>query len=361
MRLSNQTSMNETTKLMSPRVIKAIHPCSPEVDNFVRNTRAGIIDILQGRSHKLLVVVGPCSIHNVDEALIYASELKQLAEQYVDELLVVFRAYVEKPRSTVGWKGLVSDPDLDGSLDVGKGLRASRNLFAQLNSMGLPVATEVLNPLVAPYLEDLISWAAIGARTSESQPHRELASGLRCVVGVKNNTEGNVDVAMSAMRAIAQPHTFVSIADCGSACIKTTKGNIASHLVLRGGSTRPNYDAESIKMCVQQLQAQDLCDRLVVDCSHANSNKDHRNQAKVVDEILTQRLTGFTAVKGLMLESNILAGIQPLNTDGQLKFGTSITDSCIDMKETRVLLRRIAESVRLTSKDSIEVPLAVAS
>lgn len=357
---SNQKNKNETTKVMPPQVIKAIHPCSPEVGNFVRNTRADIIDILQGRNHRLLVIVGPCSIHNVDEALIYASELKQLADRYEDELLVVYRAYVEKPRSTVGWKGLVSDPDLDGSLDVGKGLLASRTLFAQLSSLGLPVATEVLNPLVAPYLEDLISWAAIGARTSESQPHRELASGLPCVIGVKNNTEGNIDVALSAMQSIAQPHAFVSIADSGAACIRTTKGNVASHLVLRGGSNRPNYDAHSIRKCVQQLHARNLCASLIVDCSHANSNKDHRNQSKVVDEILAQRTSGLTAVKGLMLESNIFAGNQPLTADGQLKFGMSITDSCIDMEETELLLSRIAESVRETTNGSIAAPIAVA-
>lgn len=360
MLLSTYKCVNETEELMSPGAIKATNPCLPRVGNFVRNTRTKIIDILHGKDHRLLVIVGPCSIHDVDEALIYASELKKLADRYVDELLVVFRAYVEKPRSSIGWKGLVSDPDLDGSMNVGKGLLASRTLFAQLSSLGLPVATEVLNPLVAPYLEDLISWAAIGARTSESQPHRELASGLPCVIGVKNNTEGNIDVAMSAMQSIAQPHAFVSIADSGAACIRTTQGNVASHLVLRGGSKRPNYDAQSIAKCVQQLHARNLCGSLVVDCSHANSNKDHRNQSKVVDEILTQRTSGSTVVKGLMLESNILAGNQPLTANGQLKFGTSITDSCIDMEETELLLSRIAESVRETSNGSIVAPIAVA-
>lgn len=360
MLMSTHKRVNETEELMSPRAIKAVHPCTQQVGAFVRNKRTDIIDVLHGRDRRLLVIVGPCSIHDVDEALIYASELKKLADHYADELLVVFRAYVEKPRSSIGWKGLLSDPDLDGSLDVGKGLLASRSLFSLINSMRLPIATEVLNPLVAPYLDDLISWAAIGARTSESQPHRELASGLPCVIGVKNNTEGNIDVATSAMQSIAQPHAFVSIAESGAACVRTTEGNVASHLVLRGGSDRPNYDTDSIGKCVQQLQAKGLCESLVVDCSHANSKKDHRNQAKVVDEILAQRRSGLTAVKGIMLESNILAGNQPLTANGQLKFGTSITDSCIDMEETELLLSRIAESVRESSNGSIVEPIAVA-
>lgn len=358
MLLSATQRRSEDTKLLSPQAIKELLRSSPSTDDFVQSKRKEINNILRGKDHRLLTIVGPCSIHNVDEALIFASELKNLADEYVNELLVVFRAYVEKPRTSVGWKGLVSDPDLDGSQDVHKGLVLSRTLFRKLNRMGLPVATEVLNPLVASYLVDQVSWASIGARTSESQPHRELASGLTCTVGVKNNTAGDIDVAISAMQSIAEPHTFISIGDGGTACVRTTTGNTSAHIVLRGGNTRSNYDTRSIQHCVQRLKERGLCDGIVVDCSHANSNKDHRNQAKVVDEILAQRRNGSCAVKGLMMESNICAGNQPLSADGRLKFGTSITDSCIDMAETARLIHLIAESVRNVTNDLVPAPIA---
>ena len=284
-------------------------------------------------------------IHDVAAAKEYAQRLKTLSDEIADQVFIVMRAYFEKPRSTVGWKGLINDPYLDDSFKVAQGLHIGRQLLLDLSEMGLPLATEALDPITPQYLQDLISWSAIGARTTESQTHREMASGLSCPVGFKNGTDGSLGVAINALQSVANPHRFLGISPEGQVSVVHTKGNAHAHIVLRGGSNGPNYSAEHIANCEAALAKLDLTQSIMIDCSHANSNKDHRQQRNVVDAVRAQLDEGNQSVTGLMIESHLNAGNQSINNAGGLDYGVSITDACIDWQETEELLRDLAGSL----------------
>ncbi|WP_280546347.1 MULTISPECIES: 3-deoxy-7-phosphoheptulonate synthase [unclassified Halomonas] len=336
---------NPARPLPTPGELRRELPLSPELAARIEAQRQAIHEILAGHDGRLLVVVGPCSIHDPEAALAYARRLAALAPQVEDRLLPVMRVYVEKPRTTVGWKGLAYDPDLDGSDDMARGLEVSRRLMREVAELGLPVATELLQPMLAPYLEDLLSWVAIGARTTESQLHRELASGLDAAVGFKNATGGDIGVALDAMRAAAHPHSHFGLDEDGRPVVAETDGNPHTQLVLRGGYGEPNYQAAHVQAARHALEDAGLSPRLMVDCSHANARKDHRRQSEVLLDVLAQRQAGETALAGLMLESHLHEGKQPLDP-GRLRHGVSVTDACIGWETTEHLLLTAAERLR---------------
>ncbi len=332
--------------LITPQQLKLQHPVSNDINEQVQRSRSAVKNILQREDPRLLVVVGPCSIHDVDAALDYAERLARLSQEVGDSLLLVMRAYFEKPRTTVGWKGLVSDPHLDDSFEFGEGLSIARRLLLDIATMDLPISTEALDPITPQYLQDLISWTAIGARTTESQKHREMASGLSSAVGFKNGTDGSLMVALNALQSVASPHGFLGINNSGQVAVLHTSGNTHAHLVLRGGGSGPNYDADSIANAESELIKTGLAPNIMVDCSHANSNKDHNRQPVVARDIAAQIAAGNRSLIGLMIESNIEAGNQALQPDrGKLQYGVSVTDACIDWDTTEDLLREIATTV----------------
>lgn len=330
--------------LPSPAELRQRLPLSAALAERVQHDRQAIRAILDGRDPRLLVVVGPCSLHDADSALDYAERLAALAPEVSDQLLLVMRAYVEKPRTTVGWKGLVYDPRLDGSGDMAEGLALSRRLMLDMLERGLPVATELLQPLVAGYLDDLLGWAAIGARTSESQVHREMVSGLDLPVGFKNGTDGSLGIACDAMRSAAHPHQHFGIDGLGRPALVQTLGNPDTHLVLRGGHGGPNYDVASVRAAREGLEKQGIPARIMVDCSHANSAKDPLRQPAVLASVLDQRLGGDASLRGVMLESHLFDGCQPLK--GELRYGVSITDGCLGWGGTEALLLDAAGRLR---------------
>lgn len=330
--------------LPSPAVLRQRLPLSDALAARVHADRNAIRAVLDGRDPRLLVVVGPCSLHDPVAALEYAERLAALAPELSDQLLLVMRAYVEKPRTTVGWKGLLYDPHLDGRGDMAEGLRLSRRLMLDILEAGLPLATELLQPMAASYFDDLLGWAAIGARTSESQIHRELVSGLDLPVGFKNGTDGSLTIACDAMRSAAHPHRHFGIDALGHPALLETHGNPDTHLVLRGGHRAPNHDAASVAQARAALAKQGIAARLVVDCSHANSGKDPLRQPAVLAEVIEQRLAGDVSLRGVMLESNLFDGCQPLS--GELRYGVSITDGCLGWIGTERLLRETAEALR---------------
>lgn len=311
----------------------------------VEAQRQAIRAILDGHDDRLLVVVGPCSIHDPEAALAYAERLAELSRRVDDRLLLVMRVYVEKPRTTVGWKGLAYDPHLDGSDDMAVGLALSRRLMRDIAALGLPVASELLQPMAAGYFDDLLAWAAVGARTTESQIHREMASGLEAVVGFKNATDGDIGVAIDAMQAAAHGHRHFAMGLDGSPEMRETAGNAHTHLVLRGGHGQPNYDAASVATSRRALSEAGLAARIMVDCSHANSRKDHRRQSEVLLDVLDQRLAGDDSLVGVMIEGHLNEGKQPLKP-GALRYGVSITDACLGWETTESLLTRAAERLR---------------
>ena len=324
-------------------------PVDADLAGQIRQHRDEINAILAGDDDRLLVVVGPCSIHDLKAAREYAQRLAVIEPQVRDRLKLVMRVYVEKPRTTVGWKGLAYDPHLDGSDDMATGLRQARELMREINQLCLPVATELLQSLTAAYLEDLLGWAAIGARTTESQIHREMASGLGCVVGFKNGTDGGVEVAVQAIGAAAHGHRHFGMDDSGRPALIETAGNPHTHVVLRGGHGQPNYDAASVAACRRELEGAGLTPRLMVDCSHANSRKDHRRQSEVMLDVLSQRLAGDDALIGVMLESHLNEGKQALPAAeklSQLRHGVSVTDACLGWETTEHLLSLAAERLR---------------
>ena len=329
--------------LPPPAELKARLPLGDAARQTVENGRAAVEAILDGRDPRLLVVVGPCSIHDVEAAKDYARRLKALHDELAGELFIVMRVYFEKPRTTVGWKGLINDPYMDDSFDIEEGLSRARSLLLYLAEIGLPAGTEALDPITPQYLGDLISWTAIGARTTESQTHREMASGLSTAVGFKNGTDGSLDVAINAMRSAANPHSFLGITqqDGRSAVIRTA-GNRYGHVVLRGGA-QPNYDSVSIALCEKALADAGLSTRLMVDCSHANSSKDPALQPLVMENLVNQVIEGNRSIVAVMIESNIGFGAQKLTGDpADLAYGVSITDGCIDWETTERMLRESA-------------------
>ena len=344
MQLEN-LNVEQQEVLITPEQLKARLPVSEDVREAVNGYREIVRNIVDRKDPRLLVVVGPCSIHDVDAAKEYAQRLKGLADDVADQIFVVMRAYFEKPRSTVGWKGLINDPHLDDSFKVAEGLHIGRQLLLELSQMGLPLATEALDPITPQYMQDLISWSAIGARTTESQTHREMASGLSCPVGFKNGTDGSLGVAINALESVASPHRFLGISPTGQVSVIQTKGNAHGHVVLRGGSSGPNYAPEHIQACESALEKLGLTQSIMVDCSHANSNKDHRQQRNVVDSVIQQIAAGNRSITGLMIESHLHEGNQSINNPDGLSYGVSITDACINWDETDSLLRQLAEQL----------------
>ncbi|EMA4783165.1 3-deoxy-7-phosphoheptulonate synthase [Providencia rettgeri] len=341
----NNVNIQDEQVLITPESLKQKYPLSHSSLHAIATSRQMIADIIHQRDPRLLVVCGPCSIHDVDAAIEYGERLKKLAEELSDSLYIVMRVYFEKPRTTVGWKGLISDPFMDGSFEMEKGLHIARDLLTSLVNMGLPLATEALDPNNPQYLGDLFSWSAIGARTTESQTHREMASGLSMPVGFKNGTDGSLSTAINALKAAAMPHRFMGINQSGQVCLLHTKGNSNGHVILRGGK-KPNYEAEDIAACEVEMKKAGLAPSLMVDCSHGNSNKDYRRQPQVVDSIIEQIVNGNESITGIMLESHINEGNQTSEqARDMMKYGVSVTDACINWQTTETVLRNLHQAL----------------
>ncbi|EED32984.1 3-deoxy-7-phosphoheptulonate synthase [gamma proteobacterium NOR5-3] len=333
--------------LPTPAALKQLVPLTDALEQAVTASRQSVFDILDRKDHRLLVVVGPCSIHDTQAAVEYARRLRALADELNDSLFIVMRAYFEKPRTTVGWKGLINDPYLDDSFRIEEGLTIARQLLTDIVTMGLPVSTEALDPISPQYLQDLISWSAIGARTTESQTHREMASGLSSAVGFKNGTDGGLTVAVNALGAASQSHRFLGINSKGQVSVFTTRGNRYGHVVLRGGSGGPNYDSVNVKLCEQALEKASMAQNIMVDCSHANSNKDPSLQPLVADNVANQIVAGNQSLIGLMIESHLHAGNQSMTANpADLQYGISITDGCISWEDTEACLRSLHGKLR---------------
>lgn len=331
----------------SPRELLAQLPASQKSLETVSDSRRVVADILEGRDKRLLAIVGPCSIHDEAAAFDYAERLLELRKDLEDQMYIIMRVYFEKPRTKLGWKGLILDPALDGSHDISNGLRRARSILGGITSRGMPAGSEALDPIVPQYIDDLVSWAAIGARTTESQTHREMASGLSMAVGFKNGTDGSVDIAVNAMASSCAPHHFIGIDADGRTAIVQTKGNELGHIILRGGKNGPNYYREKIEDTASQLAQAGLPQRVVIDCSHANANKDFRRQSLVLEEAIRYRCSGIESIKGFMLESNLVEGRQDIPKDlSKLVYGMSVTDSCIGWDETARVMRAAAKQLR---------------
>ncbi len=335
----------EIKELVPPAELLKEFPITEAAAKTVFDARQAIHRVLHGADDRLVVIIGPCSIHDVDAAREYAARLMEARERHGDDLLVLMRVYFEKPRTTVGWKGLINDPYLNGSFQINNGLRIARELLLDLNSKGLPVGCEFLDMITPQYIADLVSWGAIGARTTESQIHRELASGLSCPVGFKNGTDGNVKIAVDAIRAAQAPHHFLSVTKEGHSAIVSTTGNEDCHIILRGGK-QPNYDAESVEGAAQELAAANLTARIMIDTSHSNSSKQHERQILVGEDIAQRVASGDNRIFGLMVESHLKAGRQDHVPGKELIYGMSITDACIGWEESESLLGVLAEAVR---------------
>ncbi len=333
-------------ELAAPEVVHQQHQITETAAETVWKSRQAIHQLLHGEDDRLLVVVGPCSIHDVAAAKEYVSRLKPLIEQYQQELLVVMRVYFEKPRTRIGWKGLINDPDLDQSFNINKGVALARELLLDINDQGVPAATEFLDLISPQYIADLISWGAIGARTTESQAHRELASGLSCPVGFKNGTDGKLQIAIDGIWAASQPHHFLSVTKQGHSAIFSTAGNEDCHVILRGGDGRPNYDAESVQDAIVGLEKAQQNSHLMIDLSHANSRKDYKRQLDVGRDVAHQIRAGNERIMGVMIESHLVEGRQDIKDGTGLVYGQSVTDACIGWEATETLLEILAESVR---------------
>ena len=337
---TNNLKITAITPIIAPADLRQVFPLSDRDRSFVSRSREQIKEIIQRKDRRLMVVVGPCSIHDTEAAVEYAKRLSRLSKQVEDQLLLIMRVYFEKPRTTGGWKGLINDPDMDGTHLISKGLGIARGLLSRITALEVPVANEMLDPITPEYVADMISWGAIGARTTESQTHREMSSGLSFPVGFKNGTDGNLQIAIDAMKAAQHPHSFLGINREGRTSIIQTSGNPDVHIVLRGGSRKVNYHPEDIASTEESLKKNSLLPTIMVDCSHGNSNKDYQKQPEVLESVVSQILAGNTSISGVMIESYLEAGNQKIPTDiSQLKYGVSITDACIDWATTeRILL-----------------------
>lgn len=342
---TDDVRIREIKELLPPVALLEKHPITETASTTVFESRQAIHNMLTGTDDRLLVVIGPCSIHDTEAALEYGRKLKVLRDELKGELEIVMRVYFEKPRTTVGWKGLINDPFLDGSFNINDGLRIARKLLLDLTDSGMPTAGEFLDMITPQYLADLISWGAIGARTTESQVHRELSSGLSCPVGFKNGTDGNLRIAIDAIRAAAAPHHFLSVTKFGHSAIVATGGNPDCHVILRGGK-EPNYDAGHVRAAIADLAAAGLPEKLMVDFSHANSRKDYRRQMEVCEDICSQVSSGNKAIFGVMVESHIVEGRQDPKPGQALAYGQSITDACIGWESSDQLLRELAQAVK---------------
>jgi 3-deoxy-7-phosphoheptulonate synthase len=341
----NNINVLDEVVLTTPLELKQELPLGDTARQNVLNYRQQLGDIIEGKDSRYLVVCGPCSIHDIDAAKEYALRLKKLHDKYQDKLFIVMRVYFEKPRTTVGWKGLINDPNLDDSFDVEAGLRKARKLLIWLAELGLPAGTEMLDPITPQYLGELFCWSAIGARTTESQTHREMASGISMPVGFKNGTDGNINVAINALKSVSSKHHFLGINREGAVAQIKTKGNAYGHIILRGGKT-PNYDSVNLALLQQSLDEQNMTAKLVVDCSHGNSQKDYRRQPLVFQNVVEQILHGNDAIVGMMLESHLYAGNQKLTRPEDLEYGISVTDACIDWETTEKLLEESYQQLK---------------
>ena len=338
--MTNITNINirELSNLPSPEFYQKKFPSSEQQTSLIKESRKTIENILEGKDNRLLLLMGPCSIHDTKAGIQYAEKLKELADKVSKNIYIVMRVYFEKPRTTVGWKGLINDPDLNGSYNIPKGIETAREFLSEVTKIGLPTATEFLDPFTPQYIGDLVSWGAIGARTAESQTHRQMASGLSMPIGFKNGTGGSVQLAIDGMIACEGEHAFLGIDDDGKTSIVITKGNKANHIILRGGVSGPNYDKDSINEAQELLKKNNLVPNIVVDCAHANSNKDHNMQPIVFKEVIKQRLAGNEKIIGIMLEGNINPGNQSLGNIEDLEFGVSITDKCVGWEKTEEII-----------------------
>lgn len=333
--------------LISPAVLAYYLPLTEQASELVANARAQADAILRGEDDRLLVIVGPCSIHDPEAAMEYAVKLKAEAERLEEDIFIIMRVYFEKPRTTVGWKGLINDPGLDDSFDINHGLRVARGLLLDLANMGVPAGTEFLDTISPQYIADLIAWGAIGARTTESQIHRELASGLSMPVGFKNGTSGSIQIALDAIQSSSRPHHFLSVTKQGVSAIVSTAGNESCHLILRGGKNGPNYEQADVEATATMLREQKLIESLMIDCSHGNSNKDYRNQPLVAKSVAHQIAAGSKVITSVMIESNLVAGNQKLSKEpGAMTRGQSVTDACIGWEDTVETLAVLAAAVR---------------
>jgi 3-deoxy-7-phosphoheptulonate synthase len=334
------------TEVRPPQVLHELFPLSETASKTVYETRQQIHSILTGEDDRLLVIIGPCSIHDTKAAREYAERLKTQIAHYEKDLLIVMRVYFEKPRTTVGWKGLINDPHLNESFEINKGLEEARSLLVDINDMGVPCATEFLDLISPQYVADLVSWGAIGARTTESQGHRELASGLSCPIGFKNGTDGGFKIAVDAIRAANNPHIFLSLTKMGHSAIFSTTGNPDCHVILRGGNDGPNYDEDSVNQAVSELEKAGVQKKLMIDCSHANSSKQHERQLIVAQSIREQLSKGADHIMGAMVESHLIEGRQDVISGQPLTYGQSITDACISWESSLTLLEDLATGVR---------------
>ena len=338
--MTNITNINirELSNLPSPEFYQKKYPSSEQQTSLIKESRKTIENIIEGKDSRLLLLMGPCSIHDTKAGIEYAEKLKELADKVSKNIYIVMRVYFEKPRTTVGWKGLINDPDLNGSYNIPKGIETARKFLSEVTRIGLPTATEFLDPFTPQYIGDLVSWGAIGARTAESQTHRQMASGLSMPIGFKNGTGGSVQLAIDGMIACNGEHAFLGIDNDGKTSIVITKGNKANHIILRGGASGPNYDKDSINDAQELLKENNLVPNIVVDCAHGNSNKDHNRQPIVFKEVIEQRLAGNEKIIGIMLEGNINPGNQSLGNVEELEFGVSITDKCVGWEKTEEII-----------------------
>ena len=347
----NNVHISSEKVLITPQELKQQLPLSDHAYRYILDARQKVADIVHKRDSRVLVVTGPCSIHDIAAAKEYALKLKKLHDELSDEFYILMRVYFEKQRTTVGWKGMINDPDMDESFDVEKGLKMARELMIWLAELELPVATEALDPISPQYISELVTWSAIGARTTESQTHREMASGLSMPVGFKNGTDGKLEVAINALKSAASSHRFMGINQQGQVALLQTAGNPDGHVILRGGLT-PNYDAQSVAECERQIHAAKLNARLVIDCSHGNSSKDHRRQTQVCEDVFNQIALGNRSIIGVMLESHLNEGNQSSNKPlHELAYGVSVTDACINWQDTETLLREGAQTIAPVLED----------
>lgn len=330
----NNINIKTFEKLISPNELLEQIPSNSHITKFIKNSRQTIKNILNRIDNRLLIIIGPCSIHDPNAAIEYAHELKKISDKFNDKIFIVMRTYFEKPRTTIGWKGLINDPDLNGSYNINKGLIIARQLLLDINNIGLPVAIEFLDTISPQYTSDLISWGAIGARTTECQLHRELASGLSMPIGFKNGTNGNIKIALDAIESASQPHNFLGIDENGKASIIQTKGNKDCHIILRGSTDKPNYYIDDIIETSFSIYKRNLLPNIMIDCSHGNSQKNHKNQKKIVKYLSNIIKSGNENVIGLMIESNLKEGNQKLNNKENLEYGVSITDACINIEDS---------------------------
>jgi 3-deoxy-7-phosphoheptulonate synthase len=344
---TSDVRVREAVPLLSPAELKAQLPLSEESAETVLTSREAVGNIISGRDPRLLAVVGPCSIHDPAVAMDYARRLAALRTELAGQLYIVMRVYFEKPRTRLGWRGLILDPHLDGSYQIEDGLRHARRILLDVTGLGVPAGSEMLDPIVPNYIDDLVSWASIGARTTESQTHREMASGLSMAVGFKNGTDGSIETALNAMASSLSAHSFIGINQAGDTCVINTTGNDQVHMILRGGRSGPNYHSWDIVRVEEMLRHSGLPESIVVDCSHGNSEKDHRNQPKVLRDVVSQRVAGRSSIRGVMVESNIVEGRQDLGASrDELVYGCSITDACLGWEDTERLLREVAATLQ---------------